>query len=236
MSNYNISVDNGLCNRLRSLFSGLKYARENSLKYNVHWPVHPTECPAKFTDLFHSVKDVNFVDTPVDPYTKCNKWIGPHGIQLNHNYDPHEHEWFKELRPVKIIKDRIEEYVNKNIQVAVHVRSGPRYIKMAKIFKCHKPLQQYFDELKNVQKMYLATDRPETQQSFIDKYGDNVLYDKQITNQSTRVANNLTYVQDAVVDLFVCMHADTFISSPMSSFSELVINTHVHDTHRKHKT
>lgn len=233
MSNYNISVDNGLCNRLRSLFSGLKYARENNLKYNVHWPVHPTECPAKFSDLFHPVRYVNFVDTPVEPFVKCNKWIGPRGTQLNHNYDPHEQEWFQDLRPIKTIQDRVDQILKLNLSTAVHIRSGPRYIKMAEIFGCYKPVDQYIDELSNISKFYLATDRPETQQLIESKYPDKITYDKQITNQSTRVAENLSYVQDAVVDLFVCIQTQHFIPSPMSSFSEVVINTHKHDTHRK---
>jgi hypothetical protein len=200
----------------------------------VHWPVHPTECPAKYTDLFHPIKDVQFTDTSVEPCTKCNKWIGPRGIQLNHNYDPHEQEWFQDLRPIKRIQDRVDRILELNLPTAVHIRSGPRYVKMAKIFKCYKPIERYIDELSGVDKFYLSTDRPDTQQLVESKYPNKVTYDKQITNQSTRVANNLDYVEDAVVDLFVCIHTRHFIHSPMSSFSDVIINTHKYDTHRKH--
>lgn len=223
---YTISVDNGLCNKLRACFSGLRYARANNLKFNVHWPVHPTECPAHFLDLFKSVNDINFVgeDAKFD-LTRANKWIGEHGYQLNHKYQPVGIEYFAELQPNNsIMKDVHRITSTRKSYVSVHLRHGPRYVKMAKLFEQYTSPEEYIKKIPDNCDVYLATDTQDIQQLFVDHFGDRLFYNKNITQKSTRVRDDKQSVHDAVVDMYVCIKSRDFFGSNMSSFTEIIHN------------
>jgi len=223
---FNISVDNGLCNKLRALFSGLHYANKNNLNFNVYWSVHPTECPCHFLDVFKPVDGVNFTEHVDDSFLKkANKWIGEKGYQLNHKYNPHEIDYFPNLIPVDSIQKEINEIINKeNDFVAVHLRNGRRYVNMAKTFKCYNPPEDFIKRIPVDKKIFLATDSKEIQDLFVDKYGSRLFFNKKIESKSTRTPNSVESIRDSVIDLFVCINSSEFIGSNMSSFSEVIIN------------
>ena len=67
-------------------------------------------------------------------------------------------------------------------------------------------------------KVYIATDNYETQQTFINFYGDRLIYKK--IEPSTNLRQ--TSLQDAVVDMYVCAGAKYFLGSVKSSFSDTI--------------
>lgn len=223
---YTISVDNGLCNKLRACFSGLRYARANNLKFNVHWPVHPTECPAHFLDLFKPVKGINFVGEDAEfDLKRANKWIGDGGYQLNHKYQPVGIEYFTELQPKdSIMKDVHQIISSRKSYVSVHLRHGLRYVKMAKLFEQYTTPEEYIKKIPSGCDVYLATDTQDIQQLFVDHFGDRLFYNKDISRKSTRIRDDKQSIHDAVVDMYVCIKSNDFFGSNMSSFTEIIQN------------
>jgi hypothetical protein len=66
-------------------------------------------------------------------------------------------------------------------------------------------------------KVYIATDNYETQQKFINFYGDRLIYKKIEASDNLRQ----TSLQDAVVDMYVCAGAKYFLGS-ISNFTDII--------------
>ena len=78
---------------------------------------------------------------------------------------------------------------------------------------------EFIDQYPTELNIYIATDCRKTQQKFIDKYGDRLIYKKIEDNENIRQ----TSLQDAVKDMYVCAGATYFMRSP-GTFSNTIMH------------
>ena len=128
------------------------------------------------------------------------------------------------MKPLPHIQTNIDDF-KKLLQ-----KSNPNYIAchirrtdMIKLYK-EKNISTYLSDQDYMHfinqypvnlKVYIATDNYETQQTFINFYGDRLIYKK--IEPSTNLRQ--TSLQDAVIDMYVCAGAKYFLGSVKSNFT-----------------
>ena len=218
-----IHTKGGLGNKLRVLLSYLYDTNNNKYpnkKLRIIWD-KSDECPDIFSNLFEPIPDVLIKYGNIDNY-----FIN---IYTSHpsNDDYITNNYLKLLKPLPHIQTNIDN-LKKLLQ-----KSNPNYIAchirrtdMIKKYK-EKKITNYLSDQEYMHfinqypvniKVYIATDNYETQQTFINFYGDRLIYKK--IEPSTNLRQ--TSLQDAVVDMYVCAGAKYFLGSVKSSFSDTI--------------
>lgn len=198
----------GLCNCLRVLFSYYKYARSINSELYVVWRV-TKECPGHFLKYFEPIPNIHFIDKK-----KPHERFFYKGCQINKNFKP-DYKKLK-LKPYlqKIILNRVNE-IDKNY-VAVHVRRTDHRVYSNHDEKFINFLNNSNNKNKNI---YIATDNILT----YNKY--KIIYKNRIKLNFHKIIKNgfrKTSLQDAIIDIYMCVYSNNFLGSRWSSFSELI--------------
>lgn len=197
----------GLCNRLRVIFSYL----EKFKTVTVYWENNEEICMNHFLDVFKPYHSINFIYEKPEKYD----YYGDYGKIKNLNY-------LTKLIPHDSIKDKIYSYLEKlgkNFD-SCHIRRTD-HISMQLATKTFINDDMYIQFIKNSKnKVFLATDNPETQKKFIDIFGDKVIINSEI------VENNLlrkSTLENAYIDLVLCSLGFRFQgSSDWSTFTKTI--------------
>ena len=219
-----INLNYGLCNRLKILLSYLYQLHNNKFgnkKLRIIWNIND-DCPDIFNNLFepfenvdmaYDNKNIYFID--LNLYT-CN----------NINTDYISHNYYKLLKPLPHIQENIDN-TKKLLQ-----KSNPAYIachiRRTDILKLYEILNittylsdqdymHFINQYPSNVKVYIATDNYETQQKFINFYGNRLIYKKIESSSNLRQ----TSLQDAVVDMYICAGAKYFLGS-ISNFTDMI--------------
>ncbi len=217
----------GLCNRLR-LLAEYKYLSDiRNKKIEMFW-VKSVQCNALFKDLFQPIPNINFTYLkqsrksirPPDTATKLKLFLYDDKIkQKNHLI----------FKPVDSIMETIESTKNRigEDYIACHIRRTD-IITIQKKYNVKPPTDEEFEDFIESypdHKFYLATDNKQTQDKFIEKFGDRIYYSSIPSgNGSTRNPKRTTPIQEAVADLFLCIDSVDFCGTDCSSFSTFIEN------------
>jgi len=141
-------------------------------------------------------------------------------------------EFLLNLKPIKLIQDKIDYYVNelglnKNV-MGIHARGtdfGTRIVDYV------NAIRQTLMENPN-QKFFLSTEDPEYEKTLIEIYPNNIIIRKKenyIVRKDESLAWNdhnsfsitTAHAQEAVEDIFLLAHTNISIYHPLSSFAEI---------------
>lgn len=169
-----------------------------------------------FLDHFQPIPGVTFVEsvpqgTPADKlYHNCGTCVG---------YRP-DYTWLKLNAYTQAIVDdcarSLRPYVAMHVRRTDHVRlaqSRGRYTTDEMFFNyvaAHAPLV-----------VFVATDNCDTQNMLLDKYGQERIALHSRIEPSDAIRQ--TSLQDAIVDLYVCIEAKHFMGSGWSSLSDFIM-------------
>jgi hypothetical protein len=205
----------GLNNRIRVLLSYFYKANIENKKLKVIW-IKDGECPDEYNNLFEPIEPIviiNIKEEDVDFET----WTNDNDIYVTEKY-------LKLLVPILSIRNTIDEYKERlnNNYIACHIRRTDIVMHEGQPWYKPKTDQEYMkfiDSHDNNLKIYIATDNKDTQDVFIKKYGDRLVIKKIIPSNELRQ----TSIQDAVVDMYICVDAKYFLGSSGSSFSDTIL-------------
>lgn len=210
MQSINIIPTAGLCNRLRVIFSYLALANKHNKTLNVFWQISEA-CNGHFLDAFCNIDGVNFIDKKPETidyigYSPCLKIT-------NKNI-------YKQLIPNEKINTSIKKLLKNNEKYnSVHIRRTDHinYANLKKKFTPDSLFENFID--KSIYKIYLACDNHDTQTYFLKKYNDKIFINNYI--QSSKHQRQ-TSLEDAVIDLFMCIKSLNFLGTTYSSYSDLI--------------
>jgi len=212
-----IKPTGGLCNYLRVIFSYYEYARKNNLELNVIW-IKSNACPGYFLDYFEPITNVNFIN-----YIEKDAKIDYEGYQWHPNFNPYQIYVYSELKLKsylqKIVDDKLD-LLNKNY-ISLHIRRTD-HIELAKSnnhYTDDKEFIDFIDKSDNNKNIYIATDNEITYNKFKEKYQNRIKFDYHKTNNNSL---RKTSLQDAIIDIYMCVYSDDFMGSGWSSFSDLI--------------
>lgn len=212
---YCIEPKYGLCNYLRVVFSYLLYCKKYNKNLVVIWNI-TDECPGFFLDYFQPLEGVEFLKT-TNPGLKVN-FCGDH---WHPEYNPYEMFIFSGLQILPHIKHNLLEKRNKlNKYIAVHIRRTDH--------SClAKAMKHYTDDIEFIQfinqhpdyNLYIATDNIDTQVQFYSLYKDRIKAIEFIRPSNSR---RQTTIEEAILDMFICIQASHFMGSGWSSFTATI--------------
>lgn len=117
----------------------------------------------------------------------------------------------------KIIFDKVD-ILNKNY-ISVHIRRTD-HIHLAIKNNCYTTDEYFIDFLdKSDKNIYIATDNKKTYNKFKVKYQERIKFEYHQTNYKSL---RQTSLQDAIIDIYMCVYSDDFKGSGWSSFSDLI--------------
>jgi len=204
----------GLCNRLRAMFSYLLFARKNNKKLKVAWSVG-ADCNGRFQDYFYVPNDVILASR--------------HFGNIDYNGCFHTHSDFGGVYLYNDLKllPHMEEKINEKRQqlgkyISVHIRRTD-HINLAKEQKTYTEEQAYIEFINGYPEynVYIATDNLETQQFFYNLYKDRIKVIKHIES-STKLRQ--TSLEEAIIDLYLCIYSDKFMGTPYSSYTDTILS------------
>lgn len=209
----------GLNNKIRVMLAYLYVANVENKKLRIIW-IKDDQCPDNFNNLFEPINNIEFIYTEEIPndFIDYNTGWTSDNRYLKNNY-------YKYLKPVESIQNDIDNIKNllKNDYISCHIRRTD-IVTLQNYFGSNFSMNldteyiTFIDQFPKNLNIYIATDNQDTQQKFIDIYGDRIIYKK------IDKTNNLrqTSLQDAVKDMYVCAGAKYFMGSPWSSFTDSI--------------
>lgn len=212
----------GLCNKIRVIAWAYDCAKQLNKDLFVEWgriKGKNNRCPGHFYALFKKIKGIHFF--PNDRFKEQPKadWSGNDAPNESINKSAQTQINFaKLLKPV----DEIKEKINSNLSklgprfISIHIRrvDGDKQV-MQKNRREYEEYINFIDSYPN-HNIYIAADNRDSQLFFQKKYKERIKSIKIIEEN-----NNLrkTSLEDAVIDMWTCSHADHFMGQPSSSFS-----------------
>jgi GR25 family glycosyltransferase involved in LPS biosynthesis len=210
-----IQTKEGLSNCLRFLFSYYEYAKSINKELIVIWPV-TNECPGYYLDYFKPLKNVKFYRSNIKKFKIDHSTDVPH-----QDFNPKNIFVYNDIKLKPQLKKKIIDIIKKNkYYSAIHVRKTD-HIKLIDDLNISGTSYDDFSNFinKTNQKIYLATDNSNTQLFFKNRFKKQVFYNNKI-ERNTNLRH--TSLEDAIIDIYVCIFAQKFKSSYYSSFSELI--------------
>lgn len=210
-----IKCYDGLCNRLRFIFSWRKQLElDNFLPLRVLWPLNKY-CADKYSDVFCDVPGIEFIYSNIDTYKVDH--IGMYSIN---NFDKKYSDLYNLLNPhPKILSQIYQLRQTLNKYNAVHIRRTD-HISLAKSKKQYISNHFFEDYIKlSLLPVYVATDDADTQTYFAKKYPTKVKIFKIIKPSSSLRQTNLEH---SIIDLYMCIYAENFMPYSYSSFSDII--------------
>ena len=197
----------GLCNRLRTVFSYNKYAKERGEPLFVIWKT-TTACNGHFLDCFQPVDNMLFIDD--SPAEKPLKRFKPLNWQFS----------FDALKLTPQLEQQLQQRLKTLTPqfAAAHIRRTDikNFLRTQNIPK--RADEEFLEFFNNdpEQSCFLATDNRQTQEFFAQRLGARLAGYDEIKPTKTR---RKTSLEIAALDLFTCVAAKTFLGTPGSSFT-----------------
>lgn len=217
----------GLCNKLRTVFYFYKLAKEQNKSLTVLWKRHPS-CDGFFLDYFKPVPDITFVENRNHKIDMSKYQIDYEG---NGNFLQRELKnsypfLFNELSLKESLAEKLQFYLEalNSRYIAVHIRRTD-HLKLAKRENVHTTDEQFFQFLNNYPdySIYVATDNKKTFEEFYSIYASRIpVKSNSHTNIQRRWVGRNSSLEDAIIDLYLCIHADYFMGSGWSSFTDVI--------------
>lgn len=196
----------GLSNRLRGIFS--RYQPGMKVVWKRYWDA----ANGHFLDVFEPIDGLTFVEDGAEE-ASCGA-VGT---------DNAWHANYRLLRPVRAVQERIDA-IRASLVVydAMHVRRTDHlaHCNYNRLTPTHDgEFIAWAKECANP--IFLATDNVDTRKVMLDAIGPRLVWQGPMEQRAIDSERN-TSLADAVVDMFVCVHAREFMGSAHSSFSEII--------------
>jgi hypothetical protein len=201
---YNISCHNGLCNRLRFLFSWLHKAKETNSVLNVEWK-KTDGCDCYFLDLFKPIKNVFFFEE-IDKIKYNFKHCVPHP-----DYKPNDKYIYEDLKLNDTILDEIKTLYSDKYN-SIHIRTTDLFETYDNNLFCD------FIEKSNL-KVFISTDSSEIQKKYKNIFNSKIFFYEDIEDLGKL---RQTSIRHSVIDLFTCINSVEFLGTNQSSFSDFI--------------
>ena len=184
-------------------------------------------------------------------FMRDNYWKNIHGIigeKINNNIN-HYNQLIFPLRDIQInnnifTKNKIKIFpINESLKIinelkqknkdyiSIHIRETDfitstiklqyQEIKKKNIIINYDKYFQFIDKYPN-KKIYLATDNSNTQQIFINKYKDRIIYFEEIKENGYKHQVRYTTNFSIIIDFFMCVSSHDFLGTYKSTFSTLI--------------
>ena len=204
-----IKPQGGLCNYLRCILSFYKYTKSINSELNVIW-VKTDACPGYFLDYFEPLKGINFITD----HTQLTIDYSGSGQKMNYNPD------YSELKLLPYMNEKVQERIQLlgNNYISLHIRRTD-HTELAKDknrFTSDDEFMKFIDKQDKNKNIYIATDNKETYDIFKQKYTDRIKLDYHKINENCL---RQTTLEDAIIDIYMCVYSDKFLGSGWSSFS-----------------
>ena len=226
-----IALTCGLANRIRTLMGYLWLAERNKQELNAYWEIG-NACNGHFLDIFQPIIGVNFVDfdseTKMDfeGQTTFNRIFD--GYLKNNNFtaniDEEQKRMYRKLQPLPRIQEKVNIFCEKNkisTCIGMHIRRTD-HEDLAKNAQAYSPDDDFIEFIQNNpsrNRVFIATDNKKTQDRFVSLYGDRVIFHTDLT-YSTELRK--TSLEEALIDILVCIKCRRFKGSGYSSYSDLI--------------
>lgn len=221
-----IEVQKGFCNRIRTIFSYNEYAKSIKQTLHVLW-LKDEHCPGFYLDYFKPIPNVIFLNDK-----NSNQDIFYTGCGWHPKYPPYQYigdsdkvpNLFKNLKLKDsinmIIKNKIK--ILENNYIALHIRrtDHTNLAKRNNKYTSDQEFMAFINRNKNIN-IYIASDNKETYNKFKNLYPNRIKFDYHFSNNNER---RKTSLQDAIIDLFMCVYSNKFLGSNYSSYSDTIIN------------
>ena len=208
--------NSGLNNKIQVLLSYLYKANKEGKKLKFFW-IKCIECYENFDNLFYPIENVTIISE-----IENNEYdYKTHAIE-NTNYI--NENYYSLLKPINSIQsdiDNTKKLLEKDY-IACHLRRTDGWNHYRKDNYDDDEYMDFIDQYPKDLKIYIATDCRNTQQKFIDKYGDRLIY-KKIEDNKLQNTYRQTSIQDAVKDMYVCAGAKYFMKSG-GTFSDTIMH------------
>lgn len=207
-----VEPTSGLCNYLRVIFSYYEYANSINSELTIIWN-KTNACNGYFLDYFKEIPNIIFL------YEKpSNCIIYYNGCQPHPHFSPN----YKYLELLPFMKELITTRLNiiGKIYISVHIRRTD-HVNLAKIKKRYTTDEEFttfIDKYEN-KNIYIATDNEGTYNKFKNKYINRVKFDYHKVNINLK---RHTSLQDAIIDIYMCVYSEYFMGSGYSSFSSII--------------
>jgi hypothetical protein len=222
-----IKCDNGLCDRLRFIFSHF-YKLNKKEKLVVCWKINK-KCNGHFLDLFEPIENLEF--------TENDSNVDVCGWEPAFNFEVTKSKIYKYLILLPKIKKQIYDLRKKmGKYLSIHVRRTDKLI--SKINKIELTSNECFINFINKNKNYnifLATDCYETQIKFKEKFGNKLFWFEKIKKPWNYTLKDCetygvepcpdfrpTSLESTAIDLFTCVYSDKFMGTNVSGMSEFI--------------
>jgi hypothetical protein len=212
MASFTVKPTGGLCNYLRVVFSYWIHCKASNLNLIVLWTI-TEECPGFFLDFFEPLEGVSFIKE-----WNPTLFISYQGNRWHPNYNPYEQFIYKGLQLLPTMNHILEHRrLLLGDYVALHIRRTD-HTYLAQIHNSYTDDQEFTEFVKKYpnQTVYLSTDNRQTQEDYMAMFPNKIKYIQWIEpSESLRQ----TTLEEAILDLFLCIRASQFKGSSYSSFS-----------------
>ena len=236
----------GFCNRLRSIYSYYQLSLDENKPFVIIWRSCMEEvCVGNILDYYEKIPNVDYIivnnkkfqritkelnlkymDTLLEDdfgtmkYFNC---ISSGGVyEMGGKYCGKWTHLFKELN----LKDHMQNIINTNKDklgkyIAIHIRRTD-HVWLAKYhnkYTCDDEFINFINKFDNNKNIYIATDNEHTYNKFKNKYPNRIKFNYHKTNKNSL---RKTSLEDAIIDIYMCVYSDDFMGSGWSSFSDLI--------------
>jgi hypothetical protein len=234
-----IKCDNGLCDRLRFIFSYFYLAKKNNQKLIVCWNINK-KCNGHFLDLFHPIKNLEFTED--DSGVDVSGWRPC--IDLKNTAE----NIYKDLALLPELEQKVKKLVRQMKKyVAVHIRRTDKVANPGPAQKTTKPTtdDEFIKFLKenNSYNIFLATDCHDTQNKFKNTFQDILYWNERIEQPWRFTAEDCnsiikknsdaffrpTSLEATAIDLFTCIQSNKFMGTNLSGMSQFIIYNRLHN-------
>jgi hypothetical protein len=204
----------GLCNRLRVIFSYFKLVQQHGGKLFVIWDKTKrgaTTCPGHFLDYFEPIDNITFVSN------EQKFKIDYTGYNAKPCYSPD----YRELKLQPFMMETIKRKMQiLDKYIAVHIRRTDHegLAKKYNSYTTDSEFIRFIEKNKIDKKLYVATDNKTTYDFFKNKFNDLIKFPSHNETEGLR----RTSLEDSIIDLYMCIYASDFMGSGLSSFSEVI--------------
>lgn len=224
-----VSKTLGLCNRLRGLLNAWAFSKEKKYKFYVFWKTNE-ECPYEFTELFEILPSMEFVNDEngdfeivtddagcIEEFSKLtNKKRGINEILILYSF-------LKPIEKIRLIIEKLAKEFDITKCAGIQIRRTD-HLEYAIKNNCLNPDSNFELVIEHIEnkdcKIYLACDCKETQDYYINKYGDKIIFYNRIQeNNELRKTDGI----HAVVDLYLLSFCKLFYGTFASSFSKHIL-------------
>lgn len=206
-----IEPTGGLGNYMRTVFSYYSKCIKNNEKLTIIWKI-TDEMNGFFLDYFEPIDNIIFLQE------NNGLKVDYKGCYMAKGYEPD----YSQLKLKPYLQKKITEYKNtlNNKYISVHIRRTD-HIQLARSKNAFTEDSFFITFIKQnpTLPLYIATDNRDTQEIFKNLFPNQIKIMNIIENLNVR---RKTSLEQAIIDIYMCVYSMRFRGSSYSSFTNLI--------------